>query len=221
MRDVDFTIAEIAAMVGLTPHTIRAWERRHLALTPRRSSANHRRYTMEDVELLRRVRQGVSLMGLSLKVAVLRAKGDLVDPEIDLITTASGHTEAVDQPPDHVPWRAVADLSPLLMVMLTPEGRIVDANIAFARATGVMRGSLRNARFAELVEPHDRAKAVKAYRPPLQQRRGWELNLRTKMVSGLYSFDCWPLHCGGHWLLGMIGRDLSASGMDLWAPSGV
>ena len=221
MKDVDFTIAEVASMVGLTPHTIRAWERRYLALTPRRSSANHRRYKMEDVELLRRVRQGVSLMGLSLKVAVLRAQGDLVEPEIDLIRTTSGQTEPVDQSQDQVPWRAVADLSPLLMVILTPEGRIVDANIAFARATGVMRGSLRGARFAELVDAHDRAKAVKAYRPPLQQRRGWEFNLRTKVVSGLYSFDCWPLRCGGHWLLGMIGRDLSASGMDLWAPPGI
>ncbi|HYM67361.1 MAG TPA: PAS domain-containing protein, partial [Patescibacteria group bacterium] len=113
-----------------------------------------------------------------------------------------------------------ADLSPLPMVIVTTEGLMLDANIAFARAAGVIRGSLRGKKFAELIDPHDRAKAVKAYRPPLQQRRGWELNLKTKMVSGLYSFDCWPLRRGEQWLLGMIGRDLSASGMELWLPEG-
>ena len=204
-------------MVGLTPHTIRVWERRYRALTPRRTAANHRRYTMEDVELLRRVRQGVALKGLSLKVAVLRAQGDALEPEVELIKTASGPVDVGDQPDDQAPWRAMADLSPLLMIIVTPEGRTVDANIAFARAAGVVRGRLRGGRFADLVDPHDRAKAVKAYRSPLQQRKGWELNLRTNMVSGMYSFDCWPLRWGGRWVLAMIGRDLRASGIELWA----
>lgn len=218
MTESGFTIAEVASMVGLTPYTIRAWEKRYGALKPRRTSADHRRYTMEDVELLRRVKQGVSLKGLSLKLAVMRAQGEILEPEIEEVKSASLPRDTDDQPDEQAPWRAMADLSPLLMAVLTTEGRIVDANIAFARAAGVMRGSLRGARFADFVDPHDRAKAVKAYRPPLQQRRGWELNLRTKVVSGMYSFDCWPLRRGEQWLLGLIGRDLSASGMDMWAP---
>lgn len=220
MSEAGFTIAEVASMVGLTPYTIRAWEKRYGALKPRRTSADHRRYTMEDVELLRRVKQGVSLKGLSLKLAVMRAQGEILEPEIEEVKSASVPRVTDDQPDEQAPWRAMADLSPLLMAVLTTEGRIVDANIAFARAAGVVRGSLRGARFADFVDPHDRAKAVKAYRPPLQQRRGWELNLRTKMVSGMYSFDCWPLRRGELWLLGLIGHDLSASGMDMWAPEG-
>ena len=220
MTDASFTIAEVASMVGLTPYTIRAWEKRYGALKPRRTSADHRRYTMEDVELLRRVRQGVSLKGLSLKLAVMRAQGEILEPEIEEVKSSSVLRTTDDQPGEQAPWRAMADLSPRLMAVLTTEGRIVDANIAFARAAGVVRGSLRDARFVDFVDPHDRAKAVKAYRPPLQQRRGWELNLRTKMVSGMYSFDCWPLRRDELWLLGLIGRDLSASGMDMWAPEG-
>ena len=220
MSEAGFTIAEVASMVGLTPYTIRAWEKRYGALKPRRTSADHRRYTMEDVELLRRVKQGVSLKGLSLKLAVMRAQGEILEPEIEGVKSASVPRVMDDQPDEQAPWRAMADLSPLLMTVLTTEGRIVDANIAFARAAGVVRGSLRGARLVDFVDPHDRAKAVKAYRPPLQQRRGWELNLRTKMVSGMYSFDCWPLRRGELWLLGLIGRDLSASGMDMWAPEG-
>ena len=217
MREDDYSIAEVSSMVGLTPHTIRAWEKRYRALTPRRTSANHRRYTMEDVELLRRVKQGVSLNRLSLRLAVLRARGELLEPDIEAITPAYVSAGEVDQPDEQAPWRAMADLSPMLMLILTTDGRIIDANIAFARAAGVVRGSLRGGRFADLVDPHDRAKAVKAYRPPLQQRRSWELNLRTKMVSGMYSFDCWPLRRGERWLLGLIGRDLSGSGLELWA----
>ena len=216
--ETGFTIAELAAMVGLTPHTIRAWEKRYGALKPVRTSAGHRRYTMEDVEFLRRIKQGVSLKGLSLKLAVMRARGEILEPEIEEARSASAPRGAEDQPDEQVPWRAMADLSPLLMAVLATDGRILDANIAFARAAGVVRGSLQGARFADFVDPHDRAKAVKAYRPPLQQRRGWELNLRTKMVSGLYSFDCWPLRRGERWLLGLVGRDISSSGMDMWAP---
>lgn len=220
MTDAGFTIAEVASMVGLTPYTIRAWEKRHDALKPRRTSTDHRRYTMDDVELLRSIKQGVSLKGLSLKLAVLRAQGELLEPEIERIKSESAPAETEPPPDEQAPWRAMADLSPLIMVVLTSEGRIVDANIAFARAAGVVRGSLRGERFADFVDPHDRAKAVKVYRPPLQQRRGWELNLRTKMVSGMYSFDCWPLRRAELWLLGMIGRDLSASGMEMWVPEG-
>lgn len=220
MTETGFTIAEVGSMVGLTPYTIRAWEKRYGALKPRRTPADHRRYTMEDVELLRRVKQGVSLKGLSLKLAVMRAQGEVLEPEIEEAKSANVPRITDDRPDEQAPWRAMADLSPLLMAILTTEGRIVDANIAFARAAGVMRRSLQGARFVDFVDPHDRAKAVRAYRPPLQQRRGWELNLRTKMVSGMYSFDCWPLLRGEVRLLGLIGRDLSASGMDMWAPEG-
>ena len=218
-EDESFSISEVAAMVGLTAHTIRAWERRYGIPKPARTAATHRRYTMEDVELLRRVKLGVSLKGLSLKLAARWAQGDLPETEFEAPGPAALTFEPAEPPAEEVPWRAMADLSASPMVILTTDGRIVDANIAFARAAGVVRGGLRNTRFADLIDPHDRAKAVKAYRPPLQQRRGWELNLKTKMVAGLYSFDCWPLRRGGQWLLGMIGRDLGGAGMEEWPAS--
>lgn len=214
MSEETFSISEVAAMVGLTAHTIRAWERRYGVPRPARTAATHRRYTMDDVDLLRRVKQGVSLKGLSLKLAARWAQGDLPETELETPAPVLAAKAASEPPEDQAPWRAMADLSPAPMVIVATDGRIVDANIAFARAAGVVRGGLRNTRFADLIDPHDRAKAVKAYRPPLQQRRGWELNIRTKVVAGLYSFDCWPLRRGEEWLLGMIGRDLSGAGMD-------
>jgi PAS domain-containing protein len=130
----EFTIGEVAAMLGLSTHTIRAWERRHHVLTPQRTASGHRRYRQQDVDLLREVVNGVSMRGLSLKVAVGMAQGELADLRVRALPRGEG----VDEPP----WRAVADRMPLPAAILDAEGRIVDANAAFARAAGLPRERL-------------------------------------------------------------------------------
>lgn len=213
--DLTLTIGELASMVGVSTDIIRAWERRYAALSPGRTAARHRRYTMEDVETLRRVRHNVSARGLSLKLAVAEAHGLSLDD-------AGGEAEptaiAIEAPhtPDGAPWRAVVDLLPSVVCVLDERGGIVDANMAFARVAGVLRPRLRGMRFLDLVESGDRAKAARFYRPRPQQRRGWELNLRTPMLSGLFTFDTYvlPTMTSAHIVL--IGRDLSSSGMELW-----
>ncbi|MDQ6885356.1 MAG: MerR family transcriptional regulator, partial [Candidatus Dormibacteraeota bacterium] len=52
-----FSVGEVGSMTGLSTHTIRAWERRHDALQPKRSKTGHRQYTTDDVEFLIRVKQ--------------------------------------------------------------------------------------------------------------------------------------------------------------------
>jgi DNA-binding transcriptional MerR regulator/methylmalonyl-CoA mutase cobalamin-binding subunit len=47
-----FSIRTVAERTGLTPHVIRAWERRYGAISPERSSGNHRLYSDSDVERL-------------------------------------------------------------------------------------------------------------------------------------------------------------------------
>jgi len=46
------TIQFAARHSGLSPHTIRAWERRYAALAPDRTSTNRRLYSMEDLDKL-------------------------------------------------------------------------------------------------------------------------------------------------------------------------
>ena len=53
------TIQKAALLAGLTPHVIRAWERRYAALTPERSPSNRRLYTEEDIEKLLLLRKAV------------------------------------------------------------------------------------------------------------------------------------------------------------------
>ncbi|MDQ6855898.1 MAG: MerR family transcriptional regulator [Candidatus Dormibacteraeota bacterium] len=214
-KELALTIGELAAMVGVSTDIIRAWERRHAVLSPGRTPTRHRRYTMEDVETLRRVRHNVSARGLSLKLAVAEAQGmPLDDP--------AGHTMApevsLETPPvaDAAPWRAVADLLGSVVCILDERGDIVDANMAFARVAGVLRPRLRGMRFLDLVEPGDRAKAARLYRPTPQRRRGWEINMRTAMLSGLFTFDTYVLPTMTSAFIVLIGGDLSGSGMELW-----
>jgi DNA-binding transcriptional MerR regulator/methylmalonyl-CoA mutase cobalamin-binding subunit len=54
-----FSIKAAAQRTGLTPHVIRAWERRYGAIDPERSAGKHRLYSEEDVERLALLRRAV------------------------------------------------------------------------------------------------------------------------------------------------------------------
>jgi PAS domain S-box-containing protein len=209
-----FSISEVAAMVGLSAHTIRIWERRYGLFTPRRSGAGHRRYGLDEVQMLQRMKQAADTRGITLKMAALEVLGEL--PEQSWGPGGRESDRGAEVLTDDSPWRAAADLLPQPIVLLHTSGRIADANVAFARAGGFIREKLRGTRFSELVDPYDRAKAAAIWREPKGARRGWELNLRTPMGSGLYSFDCWPLRSKGHPLIVLIGRELSRAGLELW-----
>ena len=60
-----FSIQAVAERTGLTPHVIRAWERRYRAIEPERSAGKHRLYSEAEIERLamlnRAVRNGHSI----------------------------------------------------------------------------------------------------------------------------------------------------------------
>jgi PAS domain-containing protein len=203
--ELSFAIGEVAAMLGISPHTIRAWERRHLVVRPMRTRAGQRRYSAEDVELLRQIKHERHVHGLSMRVATLTAQG-LVVPDTGEPGPAAG------APPMEAgadPLRIAADLVPELVVVVDARGRVAHANTAFARFCSVTVGQLRGVPFADFVDPFDRAKAVSAYQEPLRQRRDWELNLCTSRRRAFFSFDCWPISSGEGPMLVLVGRDLT------------
>lgn len=199
-----FSIGEAAAMVGLSTHTIRAWERRYAAINPMRAGNRHRRYRLEDIETLKRIKDVAGARGLSLRLAVKQAAGEL--PDLDGGAAETRGDAPQPEPEDGGPWRAMADLDPRLMVLLDRQGRVLDCNIAFARLAGELRFQLRGRRLADLVDAFDRAKAVAIYRGAPRQRLGWELNLRTPVEVGLFSFDCQPFRYGDGWLIACAGH---------------
>jgi DNA-binding transcriptional MerR regulator len=196
-----FTIGEVAALVGVSPHTIRAWERRHHVLTPERTASRQRRYTPEDVELLLQVKRAVSTRGLSLKIAVQAARGTLNAPSDD-------DASIVRIPSTEPSWRSVIDVLPYLIAILGPDGAIVDANQGTARALGRSTQWLAGRSLLDFVEVADRQRAAAAWQPPFGRRFDCRVHLRTAAGSEAYTFDCWPLAQAGEPRLAVIGRGI-------------
>lgn len=66
------TIGDLADRTGLSPAVLRMWETRHGFPEPTRLASGHRRYTEEDVELVRRVLRRKDA-GIRLEVAIAEA----------------------------------------------------------------------------------------------------------------------------------------------------
>jgi DNA-binding transcriptional MerR regulator len=60
-----YNIKAVSNMLGISPGTLRAWERRYQVIAPTRSESGHRLYTDEQVEILRqlvaKVNEGVTI----------------------------------------------------------------------------------------------------------------------------------------------------------------
>jgi DNA-binding transcriptional MerR regulator len=50
---MDYSIGEVAKMIGVSQLTIRAWEQKGLIPLPKRTTLNHRRYTDDDVKTIK------------------------------------------------------------------------------------------------------------------------------------------------------------------------
>jgi len=84
-----FSMKYVARRTGLTPHTIRVWERRYNAVAPERSETNRRLYSESDVERLLLLRRA-TLLGHSIgRIATLTTD--------DLRELAEGDTQNIPQ----------------------------------------------------------------------------------------------------------------------------
>ena len=207
-----FSIGEVATMIGVTPHTIRAWERRHGVVTDdHRRAGQIRRYSLDDVELLRRIRAGRMVQGLSLKLAVLAATGMLPPAQPAHPDTAGERPRPVDN--DGGPWRSIVDALPHLCFIVDDQGTLVDANVNAAKLAVATRESLAGRPFSDFVEPYERAKAASICRPPYPSRFRWEVNLRSDAGARTYAFDCWPIRWRQRTLLVLLGLQIVAPAM--------
>lgn len=205
---VTYSIGEAASLIGVSAHMLRAWERRYDLPPPARTESGQRRYTPAQIEHLRRVRNLVVTHGLAVPAAVDLAGERAAAPSAG----PSAGTEVQGEPLSPVPhdlWAEVLDLVPELVLVLDRAGRIVGANVALAKLLRTTRERLPGLQFSDLVEPHDRAKAVALYRGPAVPRRDWELNLRAGSL-GLYAFDSWPLETEPP-LLALLGHPVRSA----------
>jgi len=79
-RPPDLTIADVVDQTGVGAATLRAWEQRHGFPAPERLPGGHRRYTPEDVTLVRRV-LAERTAGSTLGGAIARARQEESEAE--------------------------------------------------------------------------------------------------------------------------------------------
>jgi PAS domain S-box-containing protein len=214
-RRRDFSISEVAASFEVTPHTIRAWERRYGLPPPARDRSAQRRYSPEDVELLLRISHAATVHGHSLRLASLEAQG-LLSEEVTIVDSPVDEPEPIAVPLNVQNWRRVADAVPELLALIDQRGTIVDCNIAMARMRDTVREQLRGRQFIDLVIDYDRAKAARLYRPWPTRRHGWELRLQSgEGEHVVVSFESRPVASESGRLLGLVGRVVVQDDIDL------
>jgi GAF domain-containing protein/PAS domain-containing protein len=204
-----FTIGEVASILGVSAHAIRAWERRHGLIKPLRTASGQRRYRPEDVDLLRKVRQAIHVDRLSLRLAIGVVTGAQAI-EAPVAANASG---AASPPPafdNENFWRGVVDVMPQLVFVVDPAGKVIEANIATARLFDSTLQQMRGRMFVDLVEPFDRAKASMMTGLTSRRMRGWELNLSLPGGGRMYSFESWPVRRGEDSFWVLIGSEMFA-----------
>jgi PAS domain S-box-containing protein len=209
--DLTFTIGEVAQSLGVTPHTIRAWERRY-GLPPPSRKAGQRSYTAEDIDLLLRVSYAVSVNRRSLRLAVLEAQGLLIEEVMGQHESIARVDLDANEASSGLPWGGIADVIPQMLMLMDQRGIVVDCNVATARILDTVREQMRGVRFTDLVINYDRAKAVRLFRPTLRSATAWELRLRTRRgEQAPMAFDAHIMTAGETELLGLVGWPVQQS----------
>jgi len=196
-------------MLSVSPHTIRAWERRYQVLTPRRSPARQRRYSAADIATLLQVKRSVTRYGVSLKVAVKAVQGELAVPATDALIEreSSKPGDALRQAGGELFWRSVVDLIPQAIFVLDRTGRVVEANAAAARVLAFPLERMAGRRLVDFVEPPARKRVRDLLQAAFGQSQGFEAHLRQPRQDHRCWFVCRPfLHDGEVWVAVFAGR---------------
>lgn len=89
-REELYPIRTVAALTGVKPVTLRAWERRHALVCPRRAESGHRLYSRSELELLCRVS---SLVEQGVPIGRVRALLAAPDAAADGSPPATAHVQ--------------------------------------------------------------------------------------------------------------------------------
>jgi MerR family transcriptional regulator, light-induced transcriptional regulator len=147
-----YNIKAVSNMLGISPGTLRAWERRYQVIAPTRSESGHRLYTDEQVEILRKVVAKVN-EGLTIRQAVAlledepKSKSPSYDWTTDVMDELFQSFVAFDEPRVHALLnylfsiytveKTVVDLFPSLLLHIRNwrnEKKMTSVHESFARS---------------------------------------------------------------------------------------
>ena len=67
-----YTIREVSELLGVEASTLRFWENEFPQLSPRRTAHKRRQYTVQDIELIRRIYHLLRVEGVAIEQAKRR-----------------------------------------------------------------------------------------------------------------------------------------------------
>ena len=132
-------IGDAAERTGVPEGTLRMWERRYGFPTPARLASGHRRYSDQDIELIRKV-AAQRAAGFSLAAAIERARGRRAEPNSSVYATLR---------------RLRPDLAPRTIakpIMLALTRAVEDETLARAERP-ILFGSFQRERFYRQSQP--------------------------------------------------------------------
>ncbi|MGQ0794468.1 MAG: MerR family transcriptional regulator [Deltaproteobacteria bacterium] len=102
MNSENYSIKIAARKTGLTPHLIRAWEKRYEAVSPERAANNHRLYSPVEIERLALLRRATH-RGLSISQAARMPSERIIELLKNEGDSANLETEAIAEKTDFYP----------------------------------------------------------------------------------------------------------------------
>jgi PAS domain-containing protein len=206
-----FSIGDVSSIVGLSRHTIRAWERRYGLLRPQRTPSGQRRYTADDVALLLQVKHCATRYGMSLKVATRSARSELSVPALETprrtVTGILGREPVPDHKAPNSIWLSAANLLPQMIVILDINGFVSASNRAASHVFRIAPDQMVGRHVRDLLgeaasRPDLTAGLQRAYVLPFS----FELDLRGTGQDGQWTFDCRPFSYEGLPQVAIFGR---------------
>ena len=188
---ITFTIGKLAELSGFNTTLLRMWERRHGFLQPQRLDSGHRRYTAEDLSLLRGVR---SLLDQDVRIGDIARMGrrELARSGAADSTTHASNASAV-APPDEdyldgrhpsIAW-SILEALPCAVIVTDTRGLIRWVNRGVAVLCGYDLAELHGLKPGSVLQgPGTEGKAVEQLRAATSSRRPCSVSILNYHKSG-------------------------------------
>jgi MerR family transcriptional regulator, light-induced transcriptional regulator len=143
-------ITAAAGILGVSTSTLRSWERRHGFPSPHRSSGGHRRYTLEEIQILRQTLAETHDISSAIALARDRGAGDASPMRLSAALRSFDHQQADRVLEESVVIRSVERtvdevLLPAVAGLAEPGGATAEYELAWQHAAGWLASLTRQA----------------------------------------------------------------------------
>jgi PAS domain S-box-containing protein len=189
---MSFTIGQLAQLTGFNTTLIRKWEDRHAFLRPERLDNGHRRYTAEDLQVLRKVRallaQGSKIGDIARlgRDELARRDAGQADARADASTLASSSLDHdyLDGRHPEVAW-SILEALPCAVIVTDKRGLVRWVNRGVGALCGYDLAELHGLKPGSVLQgPGTDRKAVEQLRTAIVNHRPCSVSILNYHKSG-------------------------------------